>query len=131
MINSVVVAGRLADNPIKKTTTNGLSVCNFSVAIKGTQENEVDYIDFTAWRGTADTIEKYCRKGDQVIIQGRLKTDTYQDTNGNKRKKVFVMVNTFEFGAKKQGQTQEEGSYVQNIPPDDVVAQELSEVMYP
>lgn len=109
MINNCVFMGRLVRDPELKTTGSGISVCSFCIAVdrnytpKG-EEKKADFIDLTAWRGTAEFISKWFHKGDMIAVTGELQTRMYEDKDGNKRKAVEIMVNNASFcGGKSEG----------------------------
>lgn len=106
MLNNICIMGRLTATPEVKSTASGISVCSFSIACnrpKHGEEQQTDFVDCVAWRGTADFVGKWFGKGDMIVINGRLQTRTYEDKNGNKRKAVEVVANTVDFGGKKNG----------------------------
>ena len=90
-INTAVIMGRLTADPELKTTSSGLSVLSFSVAVernyqKEGEEKAVDFINVVAWRKTAEFVSKYFHKGSMIAVTGSLQTRSYEDKNGNKRK---------------------------------------------
>ena len=108
-INNCTFMGRFVADPDLRNTSNGTSVCSFTLAVdrnytpKG-EERQVDFIDFTAWRGTADFICKWFHKGDMIGVTGELQTRLWEDKDGNKRKAVEVVVNNASFcGSKSDG----------------------------
>ena len=108
-INNCVFMGRFVRDPEIKKTQSDLSVCSFTLAVdrnytpKG-EEKKSDFIDFVAWRGTADFIGKYFSKGDMIAVTGELQTRTYEDKEGNKRKAVEIIVSNASFcGGKSSG----------------------------
>lgn len=108
-INNCVFMGRFVRDPEVKKTQSDLSVCSFTLAVdrnytpKG-EEKKADFVDFVAWRGTADFIGKYFTKGDLIAVTGELQTRTYEDKDGNKRKAVEIIVNQASFcGGKSDG----------------------------
>ena len=104
-MNSVCLMGNLTKDPELKVTQSGLSVTSFSIGVRRDKEN-TDFIDVVAWRQTAENICKYFHKGDKIAITGRLQTRSYEDRQGNKRKAVEVVANTFDFvGGKSNGET--------------------------
>lgn len=108
MLNCVAFMGRFTNNPELKKTTNGTPVVTFSLAnARDFGKNEVDYVDFVAWKGTAETICKYCRKGSLIAVKGSIQTRSYEDKNGNKRKAVEVVVDNFTFCDKKDDTKEE------------------------
>ena len=103
-MNLVVLTGRLTRDPELKNTTGGKSVVEFGLAVnEGKDKNgndNVEFLDLTAWDKTADFIgnPEYFKKGKPITIQGRLKTDRWEDkTSGEKRSKVKVVVDRAEF----------------------------------
>ena len=103
MLNSVVIEGRLTADPELKTTPTGVSVTSFSIAnqrnFKNAQdERETDFYNVVAWRGTAEHIAKYFKKGSAISIEGHLQTRRYQDKNGNNRIAFEIVVDTPHFG---------------------------------
>ena len=113
--NNVCLIGRLAGDVELNHTRSDIQVCNFSIAVNrpgANKEDKPDFFDCTAWRGTAENICKYFHKGDGIGIFGSLQTDEYEDKNGNTRKKVEILVESFEFlpGKKQGGQTEPEQS---------------------
>lgn len=97
-LNSVVLSGRLVSDPISKTVGNdNLSVCLFTIAVdKKGKDAGTNFIDCTAWRGTADTIAKYFKKGSMIGISGRLNQETWEK-EGKKNSKLGVVVDDFTF----------------------------------
>lgn len=108
MLNKVILMGRLTAEPELKTTSSGISVCNFCVAVdrnycKQGQERETDFIAIVAWRQTAEFIYKYFAKGQLIALEGSLQSRTYQDRDGNKRSVTEVIAdNVFFTGDKRE-----------------------------
>ncbi|OUB78426.1 single-stranded DNA-binding protein [Bacillus thuringiensis] len=99
--------GRLTKDADLKYTPNGVAVAKFTLAIKRNYKNdageyESDFINFVAWKGTAEAIANYTQKGLQLAVSGRLQSRTYDDTNGGKRFVVEVIVDTVTFIEKKK-----------------------------
>lgn len=102
MINSVVLMGRLTYEPELKTTTSGLSVIRFQMAVDRNyqsqgQERQADFIDVVAWRQTAEFISRYFHKGSMIAVEGSIQTNNFTDRDGNKRKSVEVVANQVSF----------------------------------
>lgn len=111
MLNIVAVTGRLVADPELKKTSLDVSVVGFTIAVERNYSKdgnrESDFIDITAWRGTADFICKYFQKGSLITIDGAIQTRIYEDKNGNKRKAVEILANNVNFGgSKSEGNTQ-------------------------
>ena len=82
MINNVVLVGRLTKDPEIRKTQTGLSVVSFTIAAnrpkKKDEEQKADFINCIAWRGTADFLGRYAKKGNLVGIEGRIQTRNYE-----------------------------------------------------
>lgn len=123
MINNVTLMGRLTYEPELKLTPSGISVCRFQIAVdrnytpKG-EERKADFIDCVAWRGTADFVNKYFRKGSMIALEGSLQTENYTDKDGNKRKSVSVVVKEISFcgGKSESGNNGKGNQYKQPAP---------------
>lgn len=108
-MNTVCLMGRLTFNPELKSTPSGVSVTHLQVAVdrsyqpKG-EERKADFIDVTAWRQTAEFINRYFHKGDMIAIEGSLHTENYTDRDGTKRKSVTVVANNVSFCGSKNEQ---------------------------
>ena len=99
MLNKVTFQGRFTADPVMNQTPCGVSYCNFDVFLK-----------CRAWRTTAEFLPKYFHKGDQVIVEGRLITNSWTDDQGQKRSMIICDVDKCHFcGAK--GSTQGAGNY--------------------
>ena len=90
MMNKIFLQGRLCADPEYKTTASGVSLCNFRLAVErdyrgGDGEKVTDFINCTAWRGTADFVAKYFGKGQMMLVVGALTSRNYEDKNGQKR----------------------------------------------
>jgi single-strand DNA-binding protein len=108
-INLVQICGRLTKKPEIKTTASGLQISNFSVATnrvwrdqQGQKQEEVEFHNVVAFSGTAETINKYFDKGDEIYIIGRLKTSSWEAQDGSKRYKTEIVADRFEFGQKSK-----------------------------
>jgi len=104
-MNIVVLKGNLTKDPeVKTINANGktTSVAQFSIAVNrhykkadGSKEQSVTYVDCEAWDTGAETLGKYAKKGDPLLINGALKLDQWE-TDGQKRSKLKVRVTNFE-----------------------------------
>ena len=113
MINSFILQCRLTKDVEYGTTNSGVSYANFSVAWNEKyNENEQQlFMNCKAWRGTADLLNKYFKKGDELVIEGKLITETYEKDGQNKSSTRMVVDRVhFTYGKKNndgQGQGQE------------------------
>lgn len=102
MHNHVILTGRLTADPELRQTPSGTFVCRFSLAVqrkynKNSKERETDFIDVEAWKGNAEFISKYFRKGELMDISGRLKTSRWKDDKGDTHYQTSVLVENVEF----------------------------------
>ena len=91
MFNQVTIGGRITQDLELKSTTNGTPVLNFSIAIneKRGEEERTVFVDITTWKDVAENTAKYMKKGQPVLVSGRLSQDTWED-HGQNRSKLFV-----------------------------------------
>jgi single-strand DNA-binding protein len=127
-MNKACLTGRITRDPELKVTPSGISVCSFSVAVDrpGTKD-KVDFLDFIAWRASAEFVSKYFKKGDGIEIEGHITTRSYEDKNGNKRKAVDIVCDSISFPKSKKhseggaGTTAEpqQGANFEELPDDE------------
>lgn len=92
-VNKVILVGNLGKDPEVRTLESGSKVVGFSLAtsekykdkITGEQRVQTDWHNIVMWRNLADIADKYLRKGMQVYIEGKLRTRSWQDKDGNNR----------------------------------------------
>ena len=106
MLNCAVIMGRLVADPELRTTTSGISVISFRVAVdrnfvRQGEERQADFIDVVAWRQTAEFVSRYFRKGSMIAVQGSIQTRNYEDRNGNKRTAVEIVADNVSFCGSK------------------------------
>lgn len=120
MLNCAVIMGRLVADPELRTTSSGISVTSFRVAVdrsyvKPGEERQADFIDVVAWRQTADFVTRYFRKGSMIAVQGSIQTRSYEDKSGIKRRAFEIVADNVSFcgsrsesgaGSRYEGPTQ-------------------------
>lgn len=103
--NKVILAGNLTRDPELRYTPKGMAVANIGLAVNrtwksesGEMKEEVSFIDIEAWGRQAEVIAQYMRKGRPLLIEGRLKLDTWEDKNTHqKQSKLKVVLEGFSF----------------------------------
>jgi single-strand DNA-binding protein len=97
--NRVILAGNLTRDPELKFTQGGIPVCGFGIAVNRvrSKSEEVDFFDINAWRELGETVANYKKKGDAVIVEGRLQYRTWEAQDGSKRSKVDVTADSIQF----------------------------------
>ena len=102
MLNKAQLLGRLIATPELKTTTNGISVTQFRIAVQRNFKNksgtyDSDFLNVVAWRGTAQLVCKYFDKGDLIVVEGSIQSRSYVDKDGNKRTAVEILADGIHF----------------------------------
>ena len=103
--NKVILAGNLTRDPELRYTPKGTAIAKFGLAINrkwssegGETKEEVTFVDVDAFGRQAETLGQYVRKGSPILIEGRLRLDTWDDKQtGQKRSKLGVVVEGFQF----------------------------------
>ena len=101
-MNKAILIGRLTRDPEMRTTASGTTTTSFTVAVTRTYTNqngerEADFINCVAWRKQAENIAKYCQKGSQVAVEGRIQTRSYDAQDGTKRYVTEVIADNVTF----------------------------------
>ncbi len=102
MVNKVILVGNVGIDPEVRTTESGVKVARVRLAtterLFDRQANETkehtEWHTITLWRGLADVVDRYVRKGTQLYIEGRLRTREWTDKDGNKRYTTEVLADT-------------------------------------
>ena len=100
-MNKVFLIGNLTRDPELTETASGVAVCHFAIAVNrnyssGDSERQTDFFNCTAWRGLAETISRYAKKGKKVAVTGSIQLRNYEDNQGVKRTAVDIIVQDFE-----------------------------------
>lgn len=101
-MNKVILIGRLSRDPELRTTPTNVSVATFSIAVSrpytpnGGQQ-ETDFINCVVWRRQAENLARYCHKGSQIAVEGRIQTRNYTANDGTKRYVTEVMCDNITF----------------------------------
>lgn len=136
--NKVVLMGNLTRDPETRQTPSGQSVTNFSLAISrtwkgqdGSNQEAVSFIDCVAWGKTGEVIAQYMQKGRPILVEGRLDQRSWEQ-DGNKRSKVEVIVENFNFVGGGDGGSSSSGassssSSSSSKKNDDVVIEDIDD----
>ncbi|MDG2022624.1 MAG: single-stranded DNA-binding protein [Phycisphaerales bacterium] len=108
--NQVILIGNLTRDVELRHTPSNQTVANIGMAMNrqyqtkdGERREEVTFVDCEAWGRQAEVMAQYLSKGRPVMIQGRLKLDTWQDKEGGNRSKLKVVVENFQFLGSREG----------------------------
>ena len=107
-MNKVILIGRLTKDPEMRTTMSGTNVTRFTLAVTRTFQDQngergADFINCVAWRRQAENIAKYCSKGSQVAVEGRIQTGSYDAQDGSKRYTTDIICDNVTFLGSKSG----------------------------
>lgn len=116
-LNKVVLQGRLTRDPQLKYTPSQMAICEFGLAVgrkfktaSGEKREETAFVDCTLFGKGGEVFNQYMAKGKPVLIDGRLKFDSWEDKqSGGKRSKLSVLVENFHFLSDGGGQRQAAG----------------------
>lgn len=111
MLNRIVLIGRLTWDPELRYTPSGAAVASFRLAVERNFKNsdgerEADF-DIVAWKGLAETVANYMKKGRMVAVDGRLQTRSYENKEGQKVKVAEVVAENVRF--LDRGKEQDDG----------------------
>jgi single-strand DNA-binding protein len=116
-MNKAIIIGRLTRDPEMRTTTSGVNTTTFTVAVSrnytgANGERETDFLNCVAWRKQAENIAKYCTKGSQVAVEGRIQTRSYDAQDGTKRYVTEIIADNVTFLGGKGSNVPSEDNYV-------------------
>ncbi len=134
--NRVILLGNLTRDPEIRYLQSGMAVSDIGVAVNDKRKNangewvdEVTFVDVTLWARTAEVASEYLSKGSPIFIEGRLKLDSWETQDGQKRSKLKVVAERMQLiGGRGQGGSEGGGQrpaakqnsqYSQAAPPDD------------
>ena len=115
-MNKVILIGRLTKDPELRTIASGNATTSFTIAVNRNftnqnGEREADFINCVAWRKQAENVAKYCTKGSQVAVEGRIQTRSYDAQDGTKRYVTEVVADNVTFlGSRASGSQISESS---------------------
>lgn len=125
MINKFIGNGRVTKDIELKQTTNGISAANFTLAITRNFKNangeyESDFLQCIAFRGTAELLSKYVKKGDTIGVEGSIRTSNYKDKDNKTVYVTEIVVDNIDF--LKQANKQENNNNTsEEKQPDDAI----------
>ncbi|GAG22434.1 unnamed protein product [marine sediment metagenome] len=103
--NKTILVGRLTRDPELRYVSSGTAVCEISLAIgrkwkdgNGQMKEETAFIDVVIWGKQGENVNQYMKKGSQLLVEGRLNQDRWEDkTTGQKRSKINVVADMVQF----------------------------------
>ena len=126
-MNSVILVGRLTRDPELRTTPNGIATCQISLAVNGIPnqngERTTDFINVVVWRRQAENVAKFCQKGSQVGVEGKIHTRSYDANDGSKRYVTEVVASNITFlGSSSGNRNQNTSSEFGGVPEINTVS---------
>lgn len=134
MLNHIVLQGRLTRAPELRQLPDGSSVLNFSMAVdrdylnRESGERETDFVDCVAFRGTAEFMDKYFKKGSMLLVSGRLRVRNWKDKDGYKRRSTEVIAENVYFGESKRKEERAEEDWTAAADALEQLGDELADV---
>ena len=108
-LNKAIIVGRVTADPQLRTTPGGASVTAFSIATnrvwkgKDGKQEETEFHNIVAWGRTAEIASQFLQKGALVLIEGRLRTRSWQDKQGQTRKTTEIICEALQLGPRAGG----------------------------
>lgn len=114
MINNVTLQGKLGKDIDLKYTQSGKAVGTTSIAVdrdfkNANGEKETDWVSIVFWGKTAETVANYFRKGDEILVVGRIQTRSYEDNSGGRKYVTEVVADKFSFTTGRKSQKTQDG----------------------
>ena len=105
-MNKVILVGRLAQDPEVRYTQSGKAVASFNLAVnRYGQKDSADFIPIVAWEKLAEICGNNIRKGNQILVEGRLQIRPYETQDGQKRRVTEIVAQNIEFlGSKNKSE---------------------------
>jgi len=115
-VNKVILVGNVGKDPEVRYLEGGTAVCSFSMATSETYRNRdgervsnTEWHNIVLWRGLAEVAEKYIKKGSQLYIEGRIRTRSWEDRDGNKRYTTEVIGDNMQMLGRRSDDQQQDG----------------------
>jgi len=113
-LNQCSFIGRLGADPESRFMTSGDPVCNFRIAVgwKGKDKEGVEWVSCVAFSKLGEICGQYLKKGSQVFVQGRFKTEKFVDKDGHEKYSTKIILDTMQMlGKKESGDRGDDGDY--------------------
>lgn len=110
-MNKIIIIGNLTGDPAIRTTRDGISVCDFTVAVNGRRkEDPAQFFRVSAWRQIGENCHKYLAKGRKVCVTGAVSAHTYQGNDGTTRVSLDIQAIDVEFLSTASGDSQQQSA---------------------
>lgn len=114
-MNKVILMGRMVADPETRYTQNNTAMTRFKIAVNRQHKQEgqptADFFQITAWGKTAEFVQKYFTKGQQVLVEGNLRNNSWTDKDGNKRYRDDIHADRVYFADSKRDEGYKTAAY--------------------
>ncbi len=111
-MNKIYLIGNLTRDPELSETNSGVALCRFSIAVNrrfsSGEDRQTDFFSVTAFRGLAENVARFCKKGNKVAVAGSIQIRNVEDNSGQRRTYVDVMADDVEFLTPKNSGAQDD-----------------------
>ncbi len=108
-VNKVILVGNVGKDPDVRHLDSGVTVASFSLATSETYRNKenqkvtnTEWHNIVVWRGLAEVVEKYVKKGDPLYLEGKIRNRSYDDKDGNKKYITEIIADNMQMLGSKQ-----------------------------
>ncbi len=133
-LNKAIVIGNLTRDPEVKALPSGVKVASFGVATNrvwkdknGVKQENVDFHNIVVFGRQADIVGQYMRKGNSILVEGRMQTRSWEDASGSKKYRTEIIADRIQFGPKREGSS----SYSPAEPVNEDNKKALDTIEYP
>ena len=114
-MNKCILVGNLTKDPELTTTSNGVAVCRFAIAVSrryanADGERETDFLNIVVWRSLGENCHKFLKKGSKVGVVGNIQSRSYDAQDGSKRYVTEIVAEEVEFLSTRQSDDQPKAS---------------------
>ncbi|MEJ5316824.1 MAG: single-stranded DNA-binding protein [Tenuifilum sp.] len=119
-VNKVILVGNVGKDPEVRHLEGGATVARFSLATNetytdksGKKVTQTEWHNIVVWRGLADIAEKYVKAGKLLYVEGRIRSSSYEDKDGNKRYTTEILCDNFRFLGPNTSQGEKAPTYTE------------------
>jgi len=131
-LNKIFIVGRLTRDPEQRTMPNGNSVSNFSVATNrtwtnqsGDKQEQTEFHNIVAFGKLADICNQYLNKGQLILVEGRIQTRSWEDSDGNKRYRTEIVAEGMQMGPRAGGGSKGNQESFEEINTDEIPVEDM------
>lgn len=126
-INKVILVGNVGKDPDVRYLDSGVAVANFPFATSETYKNKngekvttTEWHNIVLWRGLAEVVEKYVKKGSQLYLEGKIRTRSWDDRDGNKRYTTEIVADTMQMLGRRSDESATPQPSDEEVPADEM-----------